>query len=219
MQVFRDLFIRGDTDQLVATMQEVERSLTDGWSRDVAVERDLQSRPLRKEQWYCFSCERQGRRPAAMVSITEKEPRLLYVPNVVPREQHDLSFDEYNAILGEFCDRFVRPAASRTEVQVELTDNQAELERWLSSQAAEKLRRFSAAANKSTGSSHPCDQDRWMDFIVTAHREGGQFDAHTLRRWLVEVAGWPPEVASRLELEYEFGREVLAFADGRRLSA
>jgi hypothetical protein len=40
-----------------------------------------------------------------------------------------------------------------------------------------------------------------------------------LRRWLTEVDGWPPEVAEQLAAEYDYGRELLAFADGHRRSA
>jgi hypothetical protein len=44
-------------------------------------------------------------------------------------------------------------------------------------------------------------------------------DAADLRRWLVEVDGWPPEVANQVAVEYEYGRELLAFAAGHRRSA
>jgi len=219
MKVFRDLFFRGDSERLLATMEEVERQLADGWSRDAETEGNLRTMALRGEPTYCFACEQREHRPAAVVFVTQKEPGLFYVPNVVPRDRRELSHDEYNEILAEFCNRFVRPAADRTGVRIELTDTQADLGSWLSPTAAQKLRTFSAAANRSTGSSHPCDQDRWMDFIVASHRDGSRLDAHTLRRWLIEVENWPAEVAQRLALEYEFGREVLAFSEGRRRSA
>ena len=219
MKVFRDLFLRGDPELLLAAMAEVERHLADGWSRDAEAEGNLRAMALRGEPTYCFACERREHRPAAVVFVTQKEPGLFYVPNVIPRDQRELSHDKYNGILSEFCDRFVRPAADHTGIRVELTDTQADLGSWLSPVAAQKLRMFSVAANRSTGSSHPSDQDRWMDFVVATHRDGSRLDAHTLRRWLTEVENWPPEVAERLALEYEFGREVLAFSEGRRRSA
>ena len=219
MKVFRDLFLRGDPERLLATMDEVERLLSDGWSRDAEAERTLRAMALRGGLTYCFACERREHRPAAAVFLTQKEEGLFYVPNVVPRDRRELSHDEYNGLVAEFCDRFVRPAADRTGVHVELTDTQADLSRWLSPAAAQKLLAFSRAANRSTGSSHPSDQDRWMDFIVAAHRDGSRLDAHTLRRWLTVVDSWPPEVAQRLALEYEFGKEVLAFSEGHRRSA
>jgi hypothetical protein len=219
MKVFRDLFLRGEPEQLRATMSEVERLLSEGWSRDALAEGNLPALAPWGEPTYCFACAQRQQRPAAVVFVTQKEAGLFYVPNVIPRDQRELSHDAYNDILAEFHDRYVRPAADRTGVRVELTDTQADLSSWLSPAAAQKLRGFSAAANRSTGASHPSDQDRWMDFIVAAHRDGSRLDAHTLRRWLTEVENWPPEVAQRLALEYEFGKEVLAFSEGRRRSA
>lgn len=219
MKVFRDLFLRGDPERLVAMMNEVEHRLSDGWSRDTETERNLRAMAVRGEPTYCFACEQREHRPAAVVSITQKEPGLFYVPNIVPKDRRELSHDEYNEILAEFCDRFLRPAADQSSVQVELTDTQADLSSWLSPAAAQKLRAFSATVDRNTGASQPCDHDRWMDFIVATHHEGSQLGTHTLRRWLIEVENWPPEVAQRLALEYEFGREVLAFSEGRRRSA
>jgi hypothetical protein len=113
----------------------------------------------------------------------------------------------------------VRPAATRTGVAADATDTQADLEHWLSAAAAEKLRRFSSGANRGTGSSHPQDRERWNEFVLSAHQARSILDASTLRRWLVEVDQWPPEVADQLAVEYEYGRELLAFADGQRRSA
>ena len=58
-----------------------------------------------------------------------------------------------------------------------------------------------------------------MEFVVAAHREGSRLDSTILRRWLIEDENWEPEVARQLAIEYEFGRDILAFADGHRRSA
>ena len=100
-----------------------------------------------------------------------------------------------------------------------LTEAQADLDHWMAPATAEKLRLFSTCANKATGSAHPRDRERWNDFVLSAHRDGSRMDASTLQRWLIEAEGWPPEVAEQLALEYEYGRELLAFADGHRRSA
>jgi hypothetical protein len=134
----------------------------------------------------------------------------------VPCHQHQLSYQEYNAILEEFSERLLRPHSERVGLRVELTETQADLDDWLSAEAAERLRRFSACANKSTGASHASDRERWNDFVVAAHRDRSSLSASTLRRWLIEVEGWPPEVASQLAIEYNYGRELLAFSEGRR---
>jgi hypothetical protein len=216
MEVFRDLTIHGDAEELTRTLDLVERSLTGGWSRDRVVEERLQRLGTRKAVDYCFACTKEGQRPAANVFFREKDPETLHVPNIVPMTQHRLPYGQYNALLEEFYQQFVRPAANQTGAVAELTGNQADLDRWLSPLAAEKLVGFSRSANRGTGSSHPSDRERWNDFVLAAHRECSGLDASTLRRWLVEIEGWAPEVAEQLAIEYEYGRELLAFADGRR---
>lgn len=216
MEVFRDLIIHGDAEILAKTMELVEHSLTGGWSRDREIEERLQGLGPRKAANCCFACTKEGQRPAANVFLAEKDPGTIYVPNIVPRAQQTLAYGQYNALLEEFYGRFVRHAADQTGAVAELTGNQAELGHWLSPPAAENLVGFSRGANRGTGSSHPSDRERWNDFVLAAHRERGSLDPSTLRRWLVEVEGWAPDVAEQLAIEYEYGRELLAFAEGRR---
>jgi hypothetical protein len=215
MEVFREMYLRGEPDRLSATMDEIERRLTHGWSRDRDAERRLLALSVDDEKSYCFRVEGNDRLPAASLFFAEDvaEPSRLYVSNISPREVGQLTYGEYNAILEEFSDRFARPSALAMGVDIQLTEDRADLEYWLSATAAKKLRDFCKLANRGTGGAHPLDRKRWLDFVVTAHREGSPLDASTLRRWLIEVEGWYGEVADRLAGEYEFGGEVLTFSN------
>jgi hypothetical protein len=215
MEVFRDLYIHCTSEQFTLLMGDVERSLTGGWTRDVAEEKRLRSLPFFEPSTSCFSCAAAGARPAATVFLTEKESGTFHVSNVVPEKLGQLSYREYNGILEEFA-ALLRPCADRLGVRTELTAGQADLENWLSTEAAGKLRKFSASANKGSGASHPSDRQRWNEFVVAAHEGKCDLSGSTLRRWLVEVEGWPPDVASQLAVEYEYGRELLTFAESRR---
>jgi hypothetical protein len=55
-----------------------------------------------------------------------------------------------------------------------------------------------------------------FNFVLAAHRERSSLHASTLRRWLIEIEGWAPDVAEQLAIDYEYGRELLVFAEGRR---
>ena len=215
MEIFRELFLRGERERLIAAAEAIEPALSDGWKRDREVEGRVRTMGGDRPE-YCFTCFRSADRQAALVFLTEQELGVFYVANVIPDETGQLSHGEYNAILEEFYERFVRPCTEQAGVQAELTPAQVDLEYWLSPPAARKLRLFSAAANRNTGSSHPSDRDKWMDFVVAAHHERSSLTASLLHRWLIEVDGWPSEVADRLASEYESGRELLGFADGRR---
>jgi hypothetical protein len=220
MKIFRDLYLRIDPDHMAATADLIEGSPPPGWTRDRAAEEHARAAPvLRPKPTFCFTCSAEGQRPAAMVILTEKTAGTFFVSNIVPTIKHQLGYGEYNAILEDFYDRIIRPHTGPAGVTASLTGGEVDLEHWMSHETAEILREFSACANKGTGSSHPADSDRWNAFVVAAHQNGCKMDAADLRRWLLEVDGWPPEVAEQLALEYEYGRELLAFADGRRRSA
>lgn len=217
MEVFRDLFLRGESEQLAALMDDVAESLPPGWARDRTTEGILQATSLWTKPVYSFYYDQENHFPAATIYFLEEEPGLLTASNIVPRKQPRLSYREYNVLLEEFCERVVRPCAERRGVEVELTSSQADLNNWLSEASAEKLRGFSTMSNKEIGCLHPRDQQRWIDFIVTAHQDGSQLHATTLRRWLTEIEGWSPEIADRLVNEYALGGEILTFSDSRRV--
>jgi len=216
MQVFRVLFLKAsNSEQLAGLMDEVEKSLTPGWERDRTLENELRADVFRTKPVYCFARDEDGRLPSAIIYLLEEETGTLVLSNIVPRKKYQLTFDEYDAVLDDFVS-IVRPCADKTNVLVNLTRSQADLRDWLSDKAAEKLRTFSTKANKRAGFLLPIDEERWLDFIVTARREGSKLDASNLRRWLVELEGWSPEIAEQLAGEYAFGGKLLTFSDGRR---
>jgi hypothetical protein len=223
MEVFREMYLRGEPDKLAETMDEIERRLTTGWTRDRDAEESLMSVGVEYGDTYCyiFRTVEGGHLPIASLFISEmdREPGVLHVSNISPREVGQLSIGEYNAILEDFHERFARPSAQTMGVTIELTEEEADLRRWLSEAAAIKLRTFCKLANRGTGGAHPLDRNRWLDFVVSAHREGSRLEAATLRRWLIEVEGWYPEVADRLAGEYEFSGEVLTFSNSEIVRA
>ncbi len=210
MKVFRDLIFRGQTAALGRLIEKLEERATGEWRRDREKEQQLKGAP---GPMFCFRCSASGERPAASLWLAQNEDRELYVPNIVPDEIRQLSRDQYNRVLQEFHDELALPAAEGLGLEVIFTSEVATLDRWLSPEAIEKLRFFSQAANRSTGSSHPNDRDRWYDFIFTAHRQGSKLPMDMLRRWLEEEEHWHEEGASDLASQYETAREILAAYD------
>jgi hypothetical protein len=213
MKVFREMFLRGESEQLVALMSEVEKSLPPGWKRYKSRVNPVIDSILMTESPYRFEHSQDDFLPSATVYLDEKGPGCLSVSNIRPHTKPQLTYDEYNSILELFCDRIVRPCAEKRGVRVELTACHANLSDWLSGTAVEKLRTFSTTASRNTGSVLPTDQERWFDFIITAHNEGSELDASTLRRWLIEDEGWSPEIADHLAGEYAFGGRLLSFTE------
>ncbi len=213
MEVFREMSIHGDdSEQLAALMDEVEKSLPRGWRRNKWGDDIRLSSFIETGSVDCFEHSQEDSLPSASIYLDEKEPGSLLVSNIRPHNKRQLSYDEYNPILEVFSD-IVRPCAENRGVRVELTSCHADLRDWLSNTSVEKLRTFSTTASRNTGAALPIDRQRWLDFIVTAHREGSQLDATMLRRWLIEIGDWAPETAERLAGEFAFGEKLLSFTE------
>mgnify|MGYP001009860798 FL=1 len=131
------------------------------------------------------------------------------VVNIVPLEASELGPIRYNRVLQDFLAKVAVPAASVAGFVVKPGPAAQGLGDWLSEDAAAALRRFSATANKSTGSSHPSDQRRWFSFLIAVHNKPGSLDTSRLIRWLCEVEGWSSDKAHELAIEYEFGLALL----------
>ena len=215
MEIFRELLIRGTPEQFASAVARIERAGDDGWFHDPVMEGRLNALTLSTEHTTCFSCTEKSDRPAASLLITRNDSGSYSASNVVPMTKYQLSHGEYNDILVEFTERFGEVFRAEGST-VELTESEADLEHWLSRDVAALLRSFSTKANKGVGGARTIDRERWNAFVVAASQEGSNLDAYTLRRWLIEVEGWPPTVADRLASEYSFGRELLKFADERR---
>lgn len=219
MEVFRNLHVSATAEQMTALVGDIEESLPDSWTRDLAAEGRAQPTLSGRRPLYFFGCRTEDRRAAALVILAQKDPGTFHVSNIIPTAKHQLARGEYNYVLEEFHERLLRPAADRSGLTVVLSDAVVGLAHWMSAAAAEKLHKFFVGANKGAGSSHQSDRERWNDFVLSAHQEGSSLDAVTLNRWLVEVEGWSPGVADQLAVEYEYGRELLAYAEGHRRSA
>ena len=151
--------------------------------------------------------------PGARLVLYEDADRYKVV-NIVPTECQSLSETGYNDVLNDFVTRVAEPAQT-DGVSLELTDRWQTITDWTSDEAAGALHRFSVMANKATGSSHPMDAERWREFLIADHHARGKLSSYNLRRWLVEVEGWPPEEAHDLISDREKAVELLKHYDHR----
>lgn len=208
MEILRELNVIGPEDRLLSVINDITDAANDGWRRDVEREEDL-SRRIGQNRFFCFTCAGPPAPKPSALWLAIKKRDHLYVSNIVPDEVGSLSRKEYNAILMDFYERFVRTAAANRELTIEIGPGEVDLEHWLSEGTSNRLRTFSACANKSTGASHPLDRERWNQFIFAAHRESAGFDSSTLVRWLHEEAGWAESMSSDLAIQYDRARLLL----------
>ena len=138
------------------------------------------------------------------------------VTNIVPLDVNSLGVTGYNDALNDFKDRIAEPASKDSGFRVRITPREQSVRDWTSKEAADALQFFSEAANKSTGSAHPSDRKRWFQFLMSAYKANKKPNPELLERWLVEVEEWPPDTASELVTEYEFGVDLLSEFDCSR---
>lgn len=136
------------------------------------------------------------------------------VTNIVPLEMGSLDEAGYNGVLGDFMAKVVRPASRRSDFRIEAGAAEQTIDDWLPQPAAASLRRFSAMANRTTGTAHPSDRGRWQAFLIAVHGARVSLAPDLLERWLVDD-GWTEDRAGRLAIEYESGLALLAAYDHR----
>ena len=209
LSVFKDLTIFDAAKKIADIGKMLEEQLPSEWVRDHAREDDAQK--LDTNKWLVFNRSVQDKIPAASLFFSAIDSDLK-VTNIVPQTARELSKQQYNSILTEFYEAATHPVCKVMSLRCELTHDELPLTNWLTEKAAEKLVRFSKCANKSTGSAHPLDRDRWFDFLVQVVSDGSDFDTGTLEQWLITIEHWPEESAYNIILQYEFGIDLLKFA-------
>ena len=212
MQVFQDLKLSGQRNELERLIAAISAMLPQhGWQRDLDAEKQLAT--ATRDPMYSFACKASMDREAASLWLAYSNSGDLEVANIVPEERNELSVHQYNSILNDFWQRFVQPAMAGLNINAEITKSETSIEDYLSKPIADLLRRFSNAANKSTGSIHPLDRKRWFSFLIAAHTENTTVSTDILRKWLIEEGGWSDDKAFDLVVEYEYGRELLSQYD------
>lgn len=214
MKIFRDLYLHLPEAQADNFFDELNNILDKNWSREIALEES--SAQQAGEKFYYFSCSRSEVLEPALIAFAKKDHKIIYIANIVPKEIGELSRDQYNVILMEFYNNFLKPLCEKHSIRVEITSDNQSIEDWVSEGTYKKLKRFSGAANKSTGSSHPCDQERWFAFIISVLQNNEKLDPGQLERWLVEEEGWHYDIASDLAIEYEQGLALLTYYESHK---
>jgi hypothetical protein len=211
IEVFQDLSIVGPESKRTELRQALVEAAAAPWKHGQDAEKDL-SRMARGEDIIVFQREADSRLPAAGLTLWAREAGY-EITNIVPKKMGQLTYAQYNALLQEFDRSIAKPAASKTGFAVNVSAPRQTLEQWVSPEAAKALEAFSDAANKSTGSSHPLDQKRWLRFLILSHHSEKKVDGDRLRRWLIEVDGWDEDHALKLVIEYEFALDLLQAYD------
>lgn len=230
MRVYKELSFGGDKLSFDTLFSEIYNYFPADWSKP------KNSRLLKN---YIVADYIGNLAPHAEVSIyygaDSWREGYIQVGNIVPLDKDQLTIDEYNNILELFYTDIVIPYCEKhTNIKVfGPTSDIFNPLNYITEKALNKLTLFCNAANKSTGSSHPCDEERWFDFICQTVDDNKVFDYDTLYKFLMDedywgrketgflgVMGhfaWSEEKAGELASEYEnYVRLLQYYKESRR---
>ena len=211
MKVFRDLYIRLNGARIEDLIEQFTAQSCDHWHRALDREKDAGSMG---EKAFSFEHTAGDGLERAGLSLFQKDGDTWYVPNIIPLDSSQLSRDQYNKILENFLDTIVCPSIAGLPVTAELSGDVVFLKDVVGEDVAVLLHNFSVLANKSTGSAHPCDRNRWFDFLIAVQRKHISLDTDLLIHSLMEE-GWSEDRAHDLAIEYEFAIGLLDYKEGR----
>ena len=186
MKIYRELYFRGDSVQLENFTNEIKKYTTAEW--------EYGREDKYTSAWIYFDYLG-SKVDNARVCISTGKYILqgeLKVTNIVPLEKDQLSIEEYNAVLQKFYGDIIVPYSSSNHgiSIMEPSTDEFDPRSIITNLALAKLEAFCNGANKSTGSSHPCDQERWFDFICQTVDDGMMFDYSTLADFLQDESYW-----------------------------
>ena len=210
IEVFQDLHFLCPEERRLSVRETLRSRSASPWRHAGDRERAFVEISPEESDYLVFERSADGELPACTLALFGKTGGYK-VGNIIPKGPHDLTHSEYNDLLGEFAQTVLQPVVDDLELSITQTPRRQSITDWTSVDAASALRRFSVCANKSTGSHHPADRDRWFQFLVAAHECRSKMDTVLLERWLAEVEQWPQEIAHDLAREYGYSIDLLNF--------
>lgn len=228
MKIYRELYFKGLPKQLSEFVEEIGNYAIGDWSLK------KESGNLKEYLFFDYEGEIVDKARVCIYLGNDIEKGEIKVVNIVPLSKSELTVEEYNSVLLKFYDDVIKPYKEQnTEINIsQPSDDVFNPSSIISEKALEKLKLFCNAANKSTGASHPCDKERWFDFICQTVDDGKIFDYSTLANFLsdesywgkkqddfIGVMGryaWDKEKAFELAMEYESLCEILQYYKNKK---
>jgi hypothetical protein len=125
MKTFRELNAYAEPEVLESMVAKLTVTPFDGWLRDREGEERV--RPLCGEGQVCFLFTGRAKAEGRDIALAMiQEGRRLFVANIFPTEQGEISIERYNSTLVEFFLKFLHPAALETGVAITVSSDERE---------------------------------------------------------------------------------------------
>ena len=212
-----ELIVRGDGVAMLALMSRFKRTdLLEDWTRDEAAEERLHLVKTEVQpDAFCFKLRSGPLRPVILVlqpnGFTEMRVSLVSTTDGQPQTDTD-----YNRVLGDFLANVLIPLGIGLPVKFIMEPPRAELGKFVSPDAMDRLREFRVASTIESQSYAVPDLDRWNRFIIQAHRDESYIGDEELEYWL-RLHGFSDEHNKYLLDKYTQTGQVLREYDKERV--
>jgi hypothetical protein len=190
---FAELILHGHKAELARLFDQLPAFLPDTWQRDGASEAKAQDVGVEGGEYRCYQFIGNQELPLATLWLFVEDEKAQAV-NITAPSLFELGYERYNAILAQFT-KAVKQAISEMAIAVEIAPwQEPTLEGVLQPEPARLFRKFAKLANPTTGSLHPADEERWQDFLISAHQHQVNPDEDLLRYWLSAECHWSEQI-------------------------
>ncbi len=216
MRKVNELIVRGEPAEVAKLVERIEAAPDNGWKRDREIEGRLW-RPsyatLEQPSTYCFTTPVTADQPLSHLLLWKMRDGL-EVSSILPVGRNRLTEEQYNKILEQFQEGFLKPVVDGLDVEARIDPFRVKLEKIVSRKSLERLNHFNETADKGLIGSR--DRHEWSRFVTQVHMDGSALDLEELDWWL-EDAGWSEEPRRQLVEWYAEGLSMLKDYDEARV--
>ncbi len=203
MKIHREFKIKTFQKLLELSAQIKEKN---EWSRSIELENTINDS---EHSGLCFVSTKLKHRSNAFIYVAN-DSNTGKVANIVPRNGEDLSIEEYNAILMDWH----RCYLVGLDLQFEIGPDDEILMEAIGTLAYSFFQRFANTANKSTGISHPIDQERWFEFVYACASTKKYPNSELIKEQLIKYS-WSPKIAESVANEFNSTYDAMAYTINR----
>lgn len=131
IEVYRDMALKGDIAKRPELRAALIAAATPPWRIDLERSAEVMRNTVTEEDVLLFRCQPGDEYPAAGLTLWGTVDGY-YVPNIVPLENGNLTFAQYNAVLADFIAHIIEPVAHRYGFTITTTQSTTPARSWIS---------------------------------------------------------------------------------------
>ncbi|MFN0104170.1 MAG: hypothetical protein ACKV2U_19055 [Bryobacteraceae bacterium] len=209
MRKYSQISVRVPNDILDMFLAKVSELAASKWRRDPAGEEAAGDLVKGMGVRYVYYVPADGHKTDIVFMYTDNELRLINIFTT----GDGISHAEHGRITADLWNAGMKQACKALSLSGKFTPTQdVQPEAGLPPAVVDALQQFAVTANKSTGSSHPDDLERWCLFLGLLHATGSEMDETRLDAYLTSKK-FPEKIVMKLLKEHEVAMALLPLYD------